>query len=278
MNRKPILALTELVPGLCIWRRASNGGIALFRDGDGAQGLLLIDTGADDGATRGLLEWIDHFAASRVVIVNTHHHRDHAWSNDALLARGAQLLAGPGAAQEPGHKTDHRLNDLLVECLALPGHTPDSRAVIVRGAAFAGDAVYTPDILRRMPIPAYLDVALALESLDVLEAWLTDPAADPAPAAKRWLVPGHGRALQGADAAAAVAATRSAAEAALAALDEILGPPGYGPAPAPTDDQVRQWLEATGTAAQHAAAFGTWRRVAGAYARELALRRGVSAL
>ena len=274
---RPILTLTELVPGVHVWRRVSNGGIVPFGDPGARPGLLLIDTGADDRAAAGLIQWIERFRAERVVIAQTHGHRDHAWGSAALLARGAELLAVPaGDGAELGWGNGQCLNGLEVKVLALPGHTPDSRAVIVRGVAFAGDAVFAPEILRRMPIPAYLDVERALASLEALAGWLQEQG-EPAPPGGRWLVPGHGRPLQGAAAVDAVAGTRAAAERALAHLGDLLGPPGFGPAPVPTDEDVRDWLASTGTAAQHAGAFGVWRRVATAYARELARRRALSA-
>jgi len=271
---RPILALTELVPGVYAWRRASNGGIAVYGARDGGRGLLLVDTGADDRAIEGLQEWIEHFDAAEVSVINTHDHRDHTWGNAALAARGARLLAPPAGA-EPGHRWETWLNGLQVECIALPGHSPDSRAVIVRGVAFAGDAVYTPDILRRMAVPAFLDVERALASLDALEAWLTRGEAAPVPPSERWLVAGHGQPLRGSEAAGAVAATRAALEAALEALAEVMGPPSYGPAPAPDEEQVLEWLRVTGMSAQHLSSMNFWRRVAAGYAAELARRRDV---
>lgn len=262
------LRLQELAPAVYVWRRAANGGVVVLSPpGSRSPALLLVDTGADDRAAEGLLEVVRGFRAADVVVVNTHGHADHTHGNQALLAAGARLWR-----PQRGEPFPLPVNDLLIDSLEVPGHTPDSMAVAARGVIFAGDAVYTPDILRRFPIPAYEDVAQALASLERLRRLLCGETASAAPA--RWLVAGHGRPLQGADAVAALAGCAQAVERVLACLARVLGPGGGGPAAvaAPDDAAVSRWLEATGTPPPRPRAFAYWRCVAAAYARELARR------
>ncbi|HEY8449841.1 MAG TPA: MBL fold metallo-hydrolase [Bacillota bacterium] len=251
----PRLPLRQLAPGIDLWRRGSNGGIIQVEDGG-----LLIDTGSDATAAAALLAEVQNRRWRHVVIVNTHHHHDHVAGNALLVERAGAVVWSPGSP------VDASLWPVLgsLEVMAVPGHTSDSLAVRTGSVLWVGDAVYAPEVRRRYPIPAYEDVAVALDSLRRIARWLAgDDIA--------WLVAGHGRPLTRSDAAAVIAENQQGVEGALAVLARCWR--------SPLDRELTlRWLEAAGAsppANERLVLY--WQRVASAYARELVRRGRISA-
>lgn len=85
-------------------------------------------------------------------IINTHHHRDHAGGNRALLAAfpGLPIIGGAdcdGVTETPGHGKEVELGSLRLRALHTPCHTKDSICWFVDDKATNERAVFTGDTL-----------------------------------------------------------------------------------------------------------------------------------
>lgn len=255
-----MLNLIELADNVFAWRRVSSGGVVLwsFRN---ERRLLLIDTGSEEGAAQGLLDIAHRFRPHKVYIANTHQHRDHVFANQLLVERAKAHLWTPGAAGATLSCFD--LDDLAVGVIPAPGHSEDSTAFLVATSLFTGDAVYSPEVLRRFPIPAYENVGSALESLDLLRRTYLKLLAKSEKAANCWLVTGHGRPLANNEALMAIDGCVNSVKAALQAMKQL-----WVPREPLTSDQVAAWLKFTRTPVRPGR-FAYWQRVAAAYRKEL---------
>ena len=121
---------------------------------------FLIDPGGDPGRIKQILKKKD---LNLKFIINTHGHGDHIFANGSfdvpiyihklekefltdpdknLSGMFGFLLKTPKAAKllEDGEKI--YLNDMEIEILHTPGHTPGSVSVKLNGAVFTGDALF----------------------------------------------------------------------------------------------------------------------------------------
>lgn len=247
------IKLVALGDGIQYWRRGSNGGIVDMGDAG-----ILIDTGADQVAAEALLSVVKDRQWNKTYIINTHNHHDHTAGNELLQHEGAEIFV----ARSPGRQEEFPQRFIFV--LPMPGHSSDSIGIQTDNVFWAGDAVFAPEILRRFAVPAYLDVAAALSSLDRLERHLHNYSVD-------WGVAGHGQPLRAQEFASAIQLNRHQVLAALSHLHNLVGAAGL-----PTDDGAlpllltREWLErAGGTWPAIESRQKFWSRVGAAYLRAI---------
>ena len=144
---RPIEDGSEPAPGV---RTVKNGFVSVFFLDAGAGKVGLVDAGNDkDGkAILAELQRRGLDAAAIAGIFLTHGHRDHTAA--CRLFPGATVYALEAEVGVVGAacKVDHPLhdgeivtiNDLRVETLAAPGHTPGSAVYLSRGVLFFGDS------------------------------------------------------------------------------------------------------------------------------------------
>ena len=131
------LSFTPLAATVWLWRRGSNGGLADL----GEQGVLLVDTGADEVTAAALLAATRQWLGRRLWVVHTHHHPDHTYATGALARTAGAVVWDPrggaaaGRGPGPGDHPD-------VDWLPLPGDTAESIGIRTGSVLWTGDAVY----------------------------------------------------------------------------------------------------------------------------------------
>lgn len=154
----------------------------------GGSDVVVVDPGpADPGHASRVLEAATADGGRVVLVLLTHHHRDHAGAVEAIVGRtGAPVRGGGHGALADGDRLD--LADLELEVLATPGHTADSVSFLLPqdGLLLTGDTV----LGRGTSVLAWPDGSLTdyLRSLDRLDEAVRDGLASR-------LAPGHGPAV-----------------------------------------------------------------------------------
>ena len=164
------------------WGVSFNGMLLVA----GPAGGVLVDTALPEAVDGFLLPQFRHFGFSLSalrLVINTHHHEDHAGGNARLRklcgAKFAIHRAGAAGLEAAGFRPDLLLRDgallesagLRFEIIHTPGHSPDSVCVLesASGTLFTGDAfqgcgtVYTG-------IALYIDPEAYLQSVAKIEA------------------------------------------------------------------------------------------------------------
>jgi glyoxylase-like metal-dependent hydrolase (beta-lactamase superfamily II) len=122
---------------------------------------FIIDPGVD--ATR----WVVEHVKNPVAILNTHGHFDHVWSNQAVKEAlkipiyvpkedAFMLEKDPFGQGTPTSKPDVliegderlMLDDVKIEYLHFPGHTPGNSAIMIGDGMFSGDFIFENSIGR----------------------------------------------------------------------------------------------------------------------------------
>lgn len=218
------MEIVSLRPNVWVLRGGVNLG-ALVAEGE----VFFVDAGLDEGPARRLWRWAEERGLRPRAAVLTHAHADHFGGAHFWEAQGLPLWAPPleaammrhplleplflfaGASPHPEllakftlarpiptvRPLEEKAEELLpLKIVPLPGHAPEQVGVAVNGILFCADALFTPEILAKHPIPFCHDVAQALKSLDGLGE-------------HEVVVPGHGAPLEGAAVRAAVQAFRT---------------------------------------------------------------------
>jgi glyoxylase-like metal-dependent hydrolase (beta-lactamase superfamily II) len=177
--------------------------------------VLVVDTGLDRDAARGLLAALRAEALRPVLILNTHAHADHMGGNAQFVrASGARVGATPGEAAflrfpllesfslfGGAHPpTPLRPRFLLAEpspvdlvlgpdtslpgevrVLPLPGHSLDHAGYWVDGVLFSGDAYLGRQVLEKHGLPFAVRIDHLLSSMEAIDETKAS-----------WFVPAHG--------------------------------------------------------------------------------------
>lgn len=180
--------------------------------------VVLVDTGANEGNARKLVKHLReemHVDVSAILI--THGHADHFGGNAFVVKRTGAAVYAPdfeesvlrhpelqpifmyGGASPPvalrerfvlahASPVDHvvmpgtfRIDDIDIDVIPLPGHSPNQVGYLIDGVFFCADVVFPQDAISKYRIPYLFDLGDHLESMDV--ARRIDA---------RWFVPGHG--------------------------------------------------------------------------------------
>ncbi len=138
--------------------------------GNQSRRAILIDAGYDPEP---ILQKIDEQSLELVFLINTHGHGDHISGNRKIIEKtGAQLLIheadvpylsdsrlnlssfigidlespGPDRTLAEGDRVE--LDDISMQVLHTPGHTPGHISLISDGCAFVGDVIFSGSIGR----------------------------------------------------------------------------------------------------------------------------------
>ena len=176
--------------------------IGVVKDGRTA---ILIDTGLDDDTARKILNVLKKHDLRPKAIINTHSHADHCGGNsyvqgktDALIyaseieaeiikypylepfclfsgatpiedLRNKFLMAKPSRVDYViGSEKKLAFDNVEVEVVPLPGHSPNQIGIAVEGVLFCADAIFSKDILTKYKIPFHVDIAKQKETLEFL--------------------------------------------------------------------------------------------------------------
>ncbi|MDA8146971.1 MAG: MBL fold metallo-hydrolase [Thermaerobacter sp.] len=188
-----------------------NRGVVRL-EGDQA---LVVDTGLDRDAARGLLAALRAEALQPILILNTHAHADHMGGNAQLVrASGARVGTTPGEAAflrfpllesfslfggahpplplrprfllaEPS-PVDLMLTGETplpggVRMLSLPGHSLEHSGFLVDGVLFCGDAYLGRQVLEKHGLPFAVRIDHLLSSMEAIDETKAS-----------WFVPAHG--------------------------------------------------------------------------------------
>ncbi len=210
------MEIVSLRPDVFVLRGGVNLGVVVA-----AGEAVFVDAGLDEGPARRLWRWAEERGLRPRAAILTHAHADHFGGAHLWDARGLPLFAPPleGAVMQhpllepvflfsgaspvpelwgkftlaqpvrgvtPLESEALGVGPFSLALVPLPGHSPEQIGVSVGNILFCADAIFTPDILAKHPIPFCYDVGQALTSTERLEAYET-------------VVPGHGVPLHGAE-------------------------------------------------------------------------------
>jgi glyoxylase-like metal-dependent hydrolase (beta-lactamase superfamily II) len=259
----------ELGEGVHYLRAAVNSGLV-----ETENGLLVVDTGLDRGAANRIARAAEEMGRPIVAILNTHAHADHHGGNAQLVRKLGVPVYAPAVEEavirNPGYEpiylfggaepvaalrnrflqaepspVDHvvhpgetvAIDGREMEIVDLAGHSIAQIGVRTGGVLFAADAFFGAEPLAKHGVPYLVDAGRARATLLHLQS-----------ARARWMVPGHGDALD--DPAPTLDANLEVIDRAFAWLRGHLAL-----APAQTEDVL----------AEFAAAFGLQMGNAGSY-------------
>ena len=180
---------------------------------------LIIDSGMDKDVGRDILNQVKKLNLTPGTLLVTHAHADHFGGAHYLVRQTglkvyatrveASVMAGPileplylfSGAQPPRelqHKfllakpcladviltgNEHKVDEIPVEIISLPGHSTEQVGAAFGETLFVGDAFLTPEILDKHHIPFYTDIEAGLTTLTTLKTRTT---------AFQQIVAGHG--------------------------------------------------------------------------------------
>lgn len=178
--------------------------IGVIKDGKKA---ILIDSGLDDDTAKKILRSLEKEQLYPKVVINTHSHADHCGGNAYLkekariqiyapemesgiieypyleplyLFSGASpikdlknkfLMARPSKVDYVIKSNEKRLffDEVQLEILRLPGHSPNQIGVVIDDILFCADSVFSKEILKRHRMPFYIDIDAQKETLKFLK-------------------------------------------------------------------------------------------------------------
>lgn len=180
----------------------TNVGVVRYKNGM----ALLLDAGIDSTAARAIAQSVEEDGLKPKYLVLTHAHPDHfggakwlkeqytgllryASEGEALGLKyprlesqalfGAQplrelegrALKGPKVEVDEIIKPGERdFGDKKFEIIPLPGHTYDQIGILTGdGVLFAGDSLFSEEIMAKYPFPFLLDIEAQLNTIDVLD-------------------------------------------------------------------------------------------------------------
>lgn len=186
---------TYYIPG------ATNIGVFQFKD----KYTLLIDTGSDNSEARKICSLLADRGLSVKYVINSHEHYDHWGGNiyigenfpgsvfyvsreSDLFIRNSYLfplyIFGGNPLRElsrdyvkskppqvdfllePGTE---RINNERFEIISLAGHARGQIGIATRdNVCFIGDALFSPEILKKYSVPFIMDIQAQLDSYDIL--------------------------------------------------------------------------------------------------------------
>lgn len=146
----------------------------------------------------------------------------------------------------------------------LPGHTPDSIGIVTESVLWVGDALFAPEVLRRYCIPAFTDLATAMQSITTIERLSAERSIN-------WCVAGHGRPIDKQSLPEVIRLNLDLVQQALNHLKRV----GAGYRQPTVDGRLAEeltcdWLRCSGTSTpKNARNFDFWQRIGAAYWRYL---------
>lgn len=205
---------------------------------------VLVDSGLDESVPRKISRLLEK---PPLYLINTHSHADHCGGNAFLKKRFSTrvfapkmekeiientafepfylygafppgelrnrfLMAKPSAVDEAIEEGTITIEDLELEIVPLPGHSPNQIGVAVEDVLFCADAVFSEETLKKHKIFVIYNVEKFFETLDFLEK--TNYS---------YYVPSHGEVTE--NIGDLVKKNRKAAEDIINAVLEITGDP-----------------------------------------------------
>ncbi|TXG87656.1 MAG: MBL fold metallo-hydrolase [Thermomicrobiales bacterium] len=179
--------------------------------------FILIDTGLNDTSGKKAVKAIQELDGTVIAIVTTHAHADHFGANATVVKRTGAMVYAPEideavirypilqpsllyAGADPPAVLRNRflladpspvdalvpleglaIEDVSIEVVPLPGHSPNQLGFKVDGVFFSADVALPETVLEKYRIPYLYSVGNHLESID--KARNVETA---------WVVPGHG--------------------------------------------------------------------------------------
>lgn len=226
----------------------TNIGVVIADDGR----AVLIDSGLNDTPARKVLRFVrDDLGTEISAIINTHGHADHFGGNAFLVKRTEAEVYAPDidemtlrhplmqpimlyggadpvdairtsfliADASPVHGIVHpgrnTIAGITFEAIALGGHSMNQLGYLIDGVFFCADVVFPEATLEKYPIPYLYGLTEHLEAMHVALNVSCDR-----------VVPGHGPILN--ELTDLVARNRTAVEAVIAALLEVINSPMHG--------------------------------------------------
>ena len=200
------MQLIELQENVWVIQGGANIGVIAHQGR-----CLIIDSGMDKDTGQYILKQVKKLGFTPTASLITHAHADHFGGAHYLVRQTglqvyatrveASVISGPileplylfGGAQPP-KELKHKFllakpcavdvilegNELSVDQIALniiplPGHSPEQIGVAYNGILFVGDAFLTPEILDKHHIPFYSDIQAGLQTLDFLKTLVQAP-------------------------------------------------------------------------------------------------------
>ncbi len=195
-----------------------GGGVNVGVIWTAANQAILIDTGANEGNARKLLRHLAlELGHSIIAILTTHAHADHFGGHEFVVRKtGAKVYASSieatmlqhpdlqasllfGGAAPPAAMRERfilarsspvdsvidagalQIEDVTLDVLALPGHSPNQVGYLVDGVFFCGDVFFPAATIDKYRIPYLFDLDRHLASMQFAERITA-----------HWIVPGHG--------------------------------------------------------------------------------------
>ncbi len=179
--------------------------IGVIKDGNGA---ILIDTGLDDVTAQQIIDLLAENGLSIKAIINTHSHGDHCGGNAYIQKKtNAEIYASEIEASiiqspilepiyffsgawpikdlqirilnappsnvhhiiKPNETNTIDFDNVSVEIVSLPGHSPNQIGIALDGVLFCADTVLPEILLKKYIIPYHIDIGKLKKSLEFLK-------------------------------------------------------------------------------------------------------------
>jgi glyoxylase-like metal-dependent hydrolase (beta-lactamase superfamily II) len=200
------MQLIELKENVWVIQGGVNIGVIAHQEH-----CLIIDSGMDKDTGQNILKQVRKLGFTPTALLITHAHADHFGGVHYLVRQTglqvyatrveASVISGPileplylfGGALPP-KELQHKFllakpcsvdvilegNELSVDqiplnIIPLPGHSPEQIGVAYKDILFVGDAFLTPEILDKHHIPFYSDIQTGLQTLDFLKTLVQAP-------------------------------------------------------------------------------------------------------
>ncbi|WP_456397674.1 MBL fold metallo-hydrolase [Desulfurobacterium sp.] len=171
----------------------------------GDKEVVLVDTGIDSGSGNRILRLLEKHGFKPVAIINTHFHTDHCGGNRTLkdkvrvktYASGVAatvirypfinsfslfsgvypvkdlmnkfIMAEPSDVDIEIEEGDLKIGDAMIKIIPLPGHAPGQIGIVADDVFFCGDAVFAPEIIKKVGVPFNVDIKSEKETLNFLK-------------------------------------------------------------------------------------------------------------